>query len=901
MAVVKRFVLAALVILLALGMAMQGPDAEAQGCADDGFEENDSINAATPVAFDDTVQAQICANDADFFGPINYETGDLIAMTAFFTRLDGDIELELFGPQGSVRIGNVTPNNDGEQIVYPVVTSGDYRIKVSGIGQAENSYVLELAKFDLCELFSDTAAADGLRVANTVDLDLAIHCFNEQTPVGDLQLTVIDDIFYDTGQVVAAIDEGGGATLTIDGAGHTLSGPGGIVDGENLITIVGGSNVVIKRLVITDAAAAAIHLDASPIGTVRIEDSDIVNPGFHGLSIAGGNATVENSHIRGPVSASGGSLTIERSHIDNRFGFPGPVIDQSGATVTVTNSTISGDDFDSGLSAAGPGSATITNSTIAAVGTGVSANPNGSTTLVSNVIDGVCTGTFSATSTANFATDGSCGNSTALTNALGDLAAAGCAVVAPIDCVPVYELLPSLAVDGGECTGLTTDQRGAGFDRFIGGACDAGAYEVPPCSISQAECAALVALFTSTGGPAWTNNTGWNTSSDPCTWFGVTCEGGTVTRLTLDENNLTGSLPTAIGDLVGLTHLHLHKNNLGGSLPSQIGLLLDLEVLLIHKNALSGPIPPETGDLVSVKTLFLQSNQFSGAIPTALGDLTNLEYLRLDRNSFTGGIPTELGDLPNLERLYLQRAGLSGQIPPDLGDLPKLSFLYLQVNDLDGSIPTELGQLPALERLHLYKNELTGTIPTALADIATLRRLYISDNNFDGSIPAELGQFPALNVLYLFGNDLTGPIPPEIGDIATLTHLYLFNNDLEGQLPPELGNLANLERLYVHKNDLSGLLPPELGNLANLKRAFLQFNNFTGPLPPELGQLDTITHLRLDKNALTGALPPELIDITDTATTFKVSDGGGFNNCITATPPLSTWLDANDPNWAHCQ
>ena len=56
----------------------------------------------------------------------------------------------------------------------------------------------------------------------------------------------------------------------------------------------------------------------------------------------------------------------------------------------------------------------------------------------------------------------------------------------------------------------------------------------------------LVSLYDATGGPFWTNK--WNISADPCddpVWFGVVCDSPkvNVNRLTLNNNNLTGSLP----------------------------------------------------------------------------------------------------------------------------------------------------------------------------------------------------------------------------------------------------------------------------------------------------------------------------------------------------------------------
>lgn len=39
---------------------------------------------------------------------------------------------------------------------------------------------------------------------------------------------------------------------------------------------------------------------------------------------------------------------------------------------------------------------------------------------------------------------------------------------------------------------------------------------------------ALMALYNSTNGPGWTDNSGWidgaaGTNCDPCTWYGITC------------------------------------------------------------------------------------------------------------------------------------------------------------------------------------------------------------------------------------------------------------------------------------------------------------------------------------------------------------------------------------------
>ena len=49
---------------------------------------------------------------------------------------------------------------------------------------------------------------------------------------------------------------------------------------------------------------------------------------------------------------------------------------------------------------------------------------------------------------------------------------------------------------------------------------------------------ALVAFYRATNGPAWTDK--WNLrSADHCSWFGVTCAGGRVTELQVEQIHCT--------------------------------------------------------------------------------------------------------------------------------------------------------------------------------------------------------------------------------------------------------------------------------------------------------------------------------------------------------------------------
>ena len=137
------------------------------------------------------------------------------------------------------------------------------------------------------------------------------------------------------------------------------------------------------------------------------------------------------------------------------------------------------------------------------------------------------------------------------------------------------------------------------------------------------ERAALMALYDATNGDSWTNNTGWKTPplaadgfaypGTECGWFGVTCTGDTVTSLSLQTNQLSGSIPPELGNLTNLTTLELWENQLSGSIPTEIGSLTNLTILNLSYNQFSGSIPSELGNLSNLVELYAADNSAQAA------------------------------------------------------------------------------------------------------------------------------------------------------------------------------------------------------------------------------------------------------------------------------------------------
>lgn len=148
--------------------------------------------------------------------------------------------------------------------------------------------------------------------------------------------------------------------------------------------------------------------------------------------------------------------------------------------------------------------------------------------------------------------------------------------------------------------------------------------------IPQAECEALIALYNSTDGAGWVNHTDWLTTDTPCSWYGVRCGGDHVTKLRLGANQLSGSIPSELGNLSQLTDLGLEFNQLTGSIPAELGNLAQFTWLNLAFNQLTGSLPTEIGELTQLTELYLFFNQLSGEFPSSITSLVNLTTLRYD-------------------------------------------------------------------------------------------------------------------------------------------------------------------------------------------------------------------------------------------------------------------------------
>ena len=393
--------------------------------------------------------------------------------------------------------------------------------------------------------------------------------------------------------------------------------------------------------------------------------------------------------------------------------------------------------------------------------------------------------------------------------------------------------------------------------------------------------------------------------------------------LILNDKELSGPIPSEIGNLTNLTTLDLHGNQLTGEIPPEIGNLTNLTILDLRDNQFSGTI---TEEICNQENLYLElaNNQFCPPYPVCAIDkigeqnpnecfielwgesfsIENTTTLSLNNSGISGSIPFEIGELVNLTTLDLGTNQLTGEIPAEIGNLINLSYLNLSNNQLSGELPVQINNLINLTTLNIQNNQLTGIIPEEICNQGDVNP-KLANNQFCPPYPActidQIGEqnpnecfielwgesYSTKNTYTLILNDseLSGPIPPEIGELINLTTLDLGDNQLMGEIPAEIGNLINLSYLDLSNNQFTGIIPNEICNQGDVNPE-LANNQFCPPYPvcmedyveeqdltncevPEgyveiFGQFFSIeqtTELNLFQSGLTGSIPYEIFEL----------------------------------------
>ena len=398
----------------------------------------------------------------------------------------------------------------------------------------------------------------------------------------------------------------------------------------------------------------------------------------------------------------------------------------------------------------------------------------------------------------------------------------------------------------------------------------------PPSSTLRpglAQLNALLAIFNSTGGRKWKHKQDWKvdetswTLEDACnvpTWSAsdgwqrqqgaenVVCVGDHVWYLTLNNNDLTGTLPAnAFQALPDVRYIDVsHNQGLSGTLPSQLALMTNLRALITHNTAISGTLPT-IGH--KVRQLEVALSRLSGTLPESLGtiDLGSghgaVRYI-LCGNKLSGTIPRAVANLPLREgRRPTVSSGATPETSIDMLQLGCSQFQYNAAapNQISGTVPPGLVSSLSLPYINLQDNRLSGTLSDSTAGIRLNGNSMLS------------GTLPSSNVhidppwtlpfaLEMAGFRISGTLPSNMS--GPWTNINLSSTQLSGSIPASL----NCATLGAYNNDAGSW--PCVGNGGS--HVDFSHTRLSGTLPTELGILGVGT-LKILSTGLSGTVPFE--------------------------------------------
>ncbi|CAN1321007.1 Probable LRR receptor-like serine/threonine-protein kinase At3g47570 [Linum perenne] len=334
----------------------------------------------------------------------------------------------------------------------------------------------------------------------------------------------------------------------------------------------------------------------------------------------------------------------------------------------------------------------------------------------------------------------------------------------------------------------------------------------------------------------------------------------TNNSLSVTQNYLTGTIPSTFGNLSSsIQYFEVAENQLSGRVPNALGQLNNLQFLALNWNNLSGEIPVSIFNLSSLTDMWFGGNQFHGELPWNIGiSLPNLEYLDVADNHFTGNVPPSLSNASNLVELQLQVNKLTGSMP-DMAHSNKLIDFFIYVNFLgsgkanDLNFLTSLINATSLQSLIIAGNNFGGSLSQSIGNLSTsLNMLNFHDNKILGSIPSEIQYLVGLEVISAYNNNLSG-------NLTKLIELDIYDNHLDGGIPTSIQNCTNLLSLNLSHNNLNGLIPIQVMSLKFLSIALdLSHNQFVGSIPTEVGSWKNLDWLDLSNNMLSGSIPSSM-------------------------------------------
>eukprot|EP00257_Ricinus_communis_P002153 XP_002513051.3 receptor-like protein EIX1 [Ricinus communis] len=344
------------------------------------------------------------------------------------------------------------------------------------------------------------------------------------------------------------------------------------------------------------------------------------------------------------------------------------------------------------------------------------------------------------------------------------------------------------------------------------------------------------------------------------------CPTNVLESLSLSDCELSGPIPSSLGEMASLIRLSLSSNKLNGTLPESFGQLTRLEIAFFDGNLLEGEVTEVHFANLTKLFIFDGSMMANGPVLRVGSNWTppfQLHYLSLRSWKIGPQFPAWLHSLRYLEILDLSNSGISSTIPVWFWDMSSnFAYANLSHNQIHGVIPNVpvVSNDYRITMFDMSSNNFRGPVPYFSSNLSALD---LSSNSFTGSIINflcyKMQEVKKMEVLNLGGNLLSGEIPDCWLSWQSLTAINLSNNKFTGNIPKSIGTLSFLESVHFANNDLSGDIPLSIQNCRKLFTLDFSGNKLVGKIPSWIGKsIPDMIILILRGNKLHGQIPEEI-------------------------------------------
>ncbi|KAL6529322.1 hypothetical protein OROGR_014945 [Orobanche gracilis] len=201
--------------------------------------------------------------------------------------------------------------------------------------------------------------------------------------------------------------------------------------------------------------------------------------------------------------------------------------------------------------------------------------------------------------------------------------------------------------------------------------------------------------------------------------------------LQLHENRLIGRIPPELGTLANLRHLDVGNNHLVGTIRELIrieGCFPALRNLYLNNNYLTGGVPSQLANLTKLEILYLSYNKMSGVIPFGLAHIPRLTYLKpespISSDLHIIGIRSAIINCNTKFMESLTFCECRGRLREE--KFTRTVVFYLDHNQFSGRIPDTFYKHPFLKEMYIEGNSFRPGVKP----IGDHKLLEIADSEF---------------------------------------------------------------------------------------------------------------------------------------------------------------------------